>query len=314
MNIHFWGVRGSIPAPQTTENYRNKLKRILTSTGNKKFKSEIEAENFIDSLPFYLKNIYGGNTTCIELNDSDGNIFIFDSGTGIRLFGHDYLLRANKNSKIHIFLTHFHWDHIQGLPFFIPAYLPNIELVFYSTIENFKKILINQQNFHNFPKKLSEMSCKKEFVQIKPGKPIQIGKIKIDCFLMNHPGSGTAYRFTEKNKKIIFTGDVEFTEDDIDNIDKFGNFFNNADLAIFDSQYTLEESFIKFDWGHTSYSMAINLASNWNIKKLALTHFDPAYSDEKIMELEELAKEHVNLLESKNPEIIVAYEGLKLKI
>jgi len=212
------------------------------------------------------------------------------------------------------FFTHFHWDHIQGLPFFIPAYFPNIEIVFYSTIENFKKILVNQQNFHNFPKKLSEMSCKKDFVQVKPGTSIQIGDTKIDSFFVNHPGSGTAYKFTEKEKKIIFTGDVEFTEDDIDNIEKFGNFFNNADLAIFDSQYTLEESFIKFDWGHTSYNMAINLASNWNIKKLVLTHFDPTYSDEKIMELEELAKEHIKLLESKNPRVIVAYEGLKLKV
>jgi phosphoribosyl 1,2-cyclic phosphodiesterase len=314
MNIHFWGVRGSIPSPQTSENYKNKLKRILAGLGTAKFNTEEEIDKYINSLPFYLKNNYGGNTTCIEINDDAGNIFILDSGTGIRLFGINYLMRPNKPSKIHIFFTHFHWDHIQGFPFFIPAYLPNIEINFYSTIENFQKILVQQQNFHNFPRKLSEMSCKKEFIQMIPNKTIQIGNINIDCNIMNHPGTGTAYKFTDKNKKLIFTGDVEFTEEDIEKNNKFGNFFENADVAIFDSQYTLEESFLKFDWGHTSYNMAINLAANWNIKKLILTHFDPTYSDEKIMELEELSKEHVKLLKSINPEVIVAYEGLKIQI
>ena len=157
MKIHFWGVRGSIPKAQSSEELRSKLKKILELANNKKLDSEEKIETFINTLPFYLKNNYGGNTTCIEINDDDGNIFIIDAGSGIKNFGKDLLSRPKKPDIINLFLTHFHWDHIQGFPFFVPAYMPNETINFYSPKPNFKKIIEKQQNKFNFPVLLNEM-------------------------------------------------------------------------------------------------------------------------------------------------------------
>ena len=319
MKIHFWGVRGSIPSPQTPEVFRAKIKEILNIAKNRDLKTDIKIESFINTLPFYLRNSYGSNTTCIEINDDNGNLFILDAGTGIRQLGIDFLKRDTKVKNIHLFLTHLHWDHIQGFPFFAPVYHSDITINFYSTVKNFHKIFMLQQNQYNFPIKLTELACKKKFIQLTSGKTIQINDIKIDYFPMNHPGGGTAYSFKKGNKKVVFTGDVEFQEEDIEQIDKFGDFFTNADVAIFDSQYSLEQSFSKFEWGHTSYSMAVNLGVNWKIKQLFLTHHDPSSSDDKIMQIEKLAKEQLLSMSTPNinipnMKVMAAYEGLELKI
>jgi phosphoribosyl 1,2-cyclic phosphodiesterase len=314
MKIKFWGVRGSIPSPEITKEYREKLHKILKLAIDKRLANYDEIDDFINDLPFPLRSVYGGNTTCIEINDDNENVFILDAGTGIRILGSDIIKRNPKPTNLHLFFTHFHWDHMQGFPFFIPAYLHDFKINFYSTKDNFQNILYKQQNVHNFPKKISEMDCIKYFKQLIPGKPLKIDNTIIDCFNLYHPGGGTAYSFIENNKKVIFTGDVEFIEDDIENINKYGNFFKDADLAIMDSQYTLEESFFKFDWGHTSYTMAINLAMNWNIKNLFLTHFDPTYSDEVINKIEIQAKQHVVDSGLKKINVNAAYEGLKIQV
>ena len=314
MVIRFWGVRGSVPTPQSSERLRKKIKEILRLSKDKNLTNDAQIESFINSLPFHLKNNFGGNTTCIEIIDDEKNIFIIDAGTGIKSLSNDLLKRTEKQKTFNLFFTHFHWDHIQGFPFFVPAYFPLTNINFFSTKNNFHKILQQQQNPCYFPKKIQEMESKKKFIQLKANKPIKIGNTIINSCPMNHPGGGTAYSFTNKNKKVVITGDVEFEEEDILQINKFGDFFKNADIAIFDSQYSLEESFSKFDWGHTTYSMAINLAVNWKIKKLILSHHEPDYSDSKIMSIEKLAKEHVTNLEASNIDVIEAYEGLKIEI
>ena len=163
------------------------------------------------------------------------------------------------------------------------------------------------------------MGSKISFISLKPDQKISINDIEVSFINVRHPGGGTAYSINHKNKKIVFTGDVEFLESDLNHLDSYGNFFNDSDIAIFDSQYTLEESFYKFDWGHTSYNMAVNLAMNWNVKKLILTHFEPNYSDLKIAEIEKLAKEHVfhiNNVSRNNIEMDIqaAYEGLEIDL
>jgi phosphoribosyl 1,2-cyclic phosphodiesterase len=317
MKIRFWGVRGSIPSPELTKEHKNKIKKILQIAIDKKLHDQSEIDTFINNLPFHLQSLYGGNTTCIEINDEKGNVFILDAGTGIRLLGNDLIKRSPKTDKVHLFFTHFHWDHIQGFPFFIPAYLKDFNLYLYSTKDNFQNILYRQQNVHNFPRKLSEMASNKTFTQIFPGESIKIGDITIDCLNLYHPGGGTAYSFTENGKKVIFTGDVEFVEEDIGKTDKYNDFFNNAEIIIMDSQYTLEESFYKFDWGHTSYTMAVNLAINWKAKNLYLTHFDPTYPDETISKIENLSKDHVKengLYKLYDLKVKAAYENLVLEV
>lgn len=321
MKTYFWGVRGSIPSPQNSTTLQDKIKAVLKFTGNKQFDNDKDIDTFIANLPFHLTNTVGGNTTCVQVVDDNNNVFVIDAGTGLRILGLNIMknLDALKNKTVHIFLTHFHWDHIQGFPFFIPAYLPDITIKFYSPVKNFKRVIDFQQNKYCFPVLLNDMASKKEFIIMSPDMPLKIDNTEIKYLPVNHPGGGTAYAFIENNKKITITGDVEFQQEDIEHIDKFGDFFTDSDLGIFDAQYTLEESFQRFDWGHTTYTMAVNFAINWNVKKLILTHFDPNYSDEKIIQIQESAKEHVKNLQEANKnikdlDIMAAYEGLEITV
>jgi len=152
MLVRFWGVRGSIPAPITKEQEREKIEEILKRASYSKLETEDDINSFINGLPFYLRAKYGGNTTCIEINDEQGNLFIIDAGSGIRLLGLDLFRRKPMPKTVHIFLTHFHWDHIQGFPFFGPAYLPDVKIIFHSTRKDVKELIIKQQVFDNFPK------------------------------------------------------------------------------------------------------------------------------------------------------------------
>jgi ribonuclease BN (tRNA processing enzyme) len=132
---------------------------------------------------------------------------------------------------------------------------------------------------------------------------------------MKHPGGSMAYRFTEKDKRFVFATDAEFTADYLETFTPEQNsFFSDADLLVIDSQYTLDEAFKKFDWGHTSYTMAINCAMKWKTKRLVLTHHEPAYFDEKLFTIKTNAVEHRNAMDDTVPEIIMGREGLSIEV
>ena len=317
MLIELWGVRGSLPTPLTTARYREKLKKVIILSKNRNLTDENQIDAYIESLPRDLSSIFGGNTTCVSVTSESGYLCILDCGTGLREFG-DRLVSENKyidGTEISFFITHTHWDHVQGFPFFKPAWLPSNTLKIYSPFRDMENRFSYQHDFRFFPRKLSEMGSQKEFIHMMPGQDISIGGLTIDCIPLRHPGGSFAYRFRENGKTFIFATDSEFTGEYVEKLDtEHNNFFNNAEILMIDSQYSLDDSFMKFDWGHTSYTMAVNCALRWNVDKLLMTHHDPSYTDSQIENNHKEAIEHRNVTNSQKPEIFVAEEGMQFRL
>lgn len=292
MIIKFWGTRGSIPTPG--------LKTIK----------------------------YGGNTSCIEI-ETDGLTLIFDAGTGIRELG-NLMLEEYKNKPIvgHIFISHTHWDHIQGIPFFLPAYQLKNEFTFYGpkgTELGIENLLKRQMEKDFFPVPLSEMKANLKFVDKR--SEIIINKTRINFQRVNHPGLTYAHKVESEGRIVVYTSDNEPNFKKIKKIVKgeekvvidkkldmeLIEFVKNADVLICDSQYTPEEYELKAGWGHGTFEDAVNLAIEGNVKQLVLFHYDPTYSDELIDGIVRSAKK---LVRSKNVKLICipAKEGLKIKI
>ncbi|MDF3818318.1 MBL fold metallo-hydrolase [Leptospira sp. 96542] len=317
MIVQLYGVRGSIASPLQNQDYRKKITDILHLFG--KEGGGLSPEAFWKSLPYHLKYVTGSDTTCLSVTDEDGNLFVLDMGTGLRNLG-DALIKnpefLKSEKDVSFFITHTHWDHIQGLPFFKPIYFPNFKLKFYSPYPNLEERLEKQQIPEFFPVPLASTGSKKEYNSFFPGDVLETETgMKVECHPLKHPGGSYAYKFTNKEGKIfIFATDAEFTGADMDTIQGSLPFFQNADLLVMDTQYTLDESFSKFDWGHTSYTMAVNCATSWGIKNLVLTHHEPSYSDEKIYEIFKDAKLHKKQLGNQKLKIHLAREGMRFHL
>lgn len=317
MKIKLYGVRGSIPAPLTNAAYMEKIQDILERCVDNHITSRDQIPRFLESLPPYIKYTAGGDTTCITVTDSKGKVYMVDCGTGGRVAGDEMIRTEFGKGKgvLEYFITHTHWDHIQGLPFFKPVYVPGNKIHFHSPYPDLESRLINQQVKEFFPMPFLATASTKVFNTLEKDKPLEFDTgMRVSFHALKHPGGSYAYKFEENGKKFIFATDAEFTGDDIDLVRSMSGFFGGADMLVLDSQYTLDESFAKFDWGHTSYTMAVNIATIWGIKKLVLTHHEPAYNDKKVFDILEEAIEHKRQLGGSPLELILAREGMVVEL
>ena len=317
MLITFWGVRGSLASPMRTNEFKTKLRDILYSVQDHKLNNDAQINDFIEGLPEGLKNITGGNTTCVSVEDSDGGIHILDAGSGLRVLG-DRMMKGpagEGKAEFNIFITHTHWDHICGIPFFKPLYIPGNKVNFYSPIPDLHDRLRYQQDARFFPKEFDDLEADKIFHVMEAKQAFDVNPgLKVTPYPLRHPGGCFAYKFQKDNKVFIFSTDVEITGADLENVEEGNTFFDDCDALVIDAQYTLDESFQKFDWGHTSITMAVNCASRWRVKNLFLTHHEPAYSDQMLNQNLELANEHAEALMIENLNIFLAREGTKFRI
>jgi len=338
MQIQYWGVRGSLPCPMTMQHIQAKhialLQRIMQE--KKKFPYSIcEMQNYLQTLPRSIMGTYGGDTTCIEIQAKNTPLIILDAGTGIRHLGDNIIQRLNQQKKInpfskknvreiHIFFTHYHWDHLQGMPFFAPAYLlePNIfTLHFYGRINeqvHVHKTLQTQQQSPYFPIPWENIPCKKYYHDVS--ESCQIGEVKITSASLTHPDSIYAYRFQIKDKAFVCATDTEYKIDTATFLQKFAE---NADILYHDAQYTPEEYIGeknkpgKYGWGHSTYEHAIQNAIQANVKHLVLGHHDPRKDD---FQLEQLYKNSLQYKQQfsqsidKTLEITLAYQGLQQQL
>lgn len=248
MKIKFWGTRGSIPAPG----------------------------------PDTVK--YGGNTTCVEVRLKDNTLLIIDAGTGIRKLGLS-LIKENI-TQINLFLTHSHWDHIQGFPFFAPAHFPSVEIDIFGrppAYSKLKELLADQMEYRYFPVNFDDLKSKINFIEIYKNK-FTINNATMHIIETNHPGATHALRIEEDGANFVFLTDNEIHPPTLPKnpYKDFVNFSFKADLFVHDAQYTPEEMSNKKGWGHSSYDQATQLAIDARVKSFALFHHEPEHTDKDI--------------------------------
>ena len=311
MLIHFWGVRGSLPTPLTPQQVQSKIMAAVQRVTADDIKDEEARARFVSSLPSWIFGTAGGNTTCVEVK-SLGNELVFDAGTGLRLFGKSQNLPKDK--KYNFFFTHFHWDHIQGFPFFDAAYDPESEFNIYSALENTKAVLEEQMKQPYYPVPFTALTKKMNFMTLNPGAPINIGDTQIVCCPMSHPGTSYSYAVIEGNKKFVFATDVELRSKDFDSSPIMERVFKGADCIVIDSQYTAEEAYRKQNWGHSAFCYAVDFAVHWGIKNVYLFHHEPTYDDKKLYSILQAARWYAQYIAHEDINIQLAKEDMEIQL
>ena len=313
MKVKFWGVRGSIPSPLAPEQVRSKIASVVQRVRPEDLADAASRERFLASLPAYLFGTVGGNTTCLEVRavgrPDDRHRRRFGTERARRIAR----ARSDPVHEIPILFSHFHWDHLQGIPFFGPAWVKGNRITFLSPDPRIERIIRAQMRPPYFPVTMDAMQARLRFVQLKQA-PVRIGGAEVSWMRMNHPGGSYAYRIREGGRSLVFATDSEVTDREFQGRSANRAFFAGTDLLILDSQYTLEESFSKFDFGHTSFTMAVNLAEEWKVRALVLFHHEPRYDDRKVHGMQRRAQWHLEQLGTSKLTILTAQEGMELKL
>jgi len=221
---------------------------------------------------------YGGNTLCVDIQFPDGRTVIFDAGSGIRQLGIELAASGRSRLPISLFLTHFHWDHIQGLPYFQPLYDPESKLTFYasSSFGSTERALANLMAPPYHPLGLLEAGTKLDFVEFG-NEPIVLPGIAVHPFPVYHPQGASGFRIECGNSAIVYVPDREHGDEKLDAVVR--DYSQNADLLIHDGQYTAGEYETHRSWGHTTPEEACSVAADARVKQLVLIHHDPTHDD-----------------------------------
>jgi phosphoribosyl 1,2-cyclic phosphodiesterase len=272
MRLKFWGVRGSTPTPQP-ENLR-----------------------------------YGGNTSCVEVRLGE-SLYVFDCGTGLRNLGqqlqHDF---RDRPISAHIFVSHFHWDHIQGIPFFRPLYdNPENRFLFHSSTRtrSLKQVMEEQMAAPYFPVDMSEMKAKRDYYGLEEGR-VALDDVTVEAMWLNHPQGCMGYRLETKRGTLVYATDNEPGDEVFDkNLRKLAA---GADILIYDAQYLPEEySARKRGWGHSHWREAVNVVMESGAKELILFHHDPDHDDACIDRIVQQARSYY-------PRVRAAAEGMEIEL
>ena len=320
MKVRFWGTRGSLPVAQQAGAIQAKIARALVAAGGKTFKDEAQAAAFAAAnLDFATYGAYGGATSCVEIEGADEAFFVCDMGSGLREFGIDAFRRAAAGHVrvFHIFLSHLHWDHIMGFPFFGPAFDPGATIVFHTGHPDAEQALRRQQEEISFPVPFDWLKAKMSFEVHEMGQPFEVDGVTVTLIRQHHSHESFGYHFARDGRAVIYSTDSEHKLDNMESEAAFEAFFADADLVICDTMYSLGDTVsLKQDWGHSSNIVAVDLCHAAGAKRLALFHHEPTYADEDIQRMHAETVRYEELVRADRPEleVICAYDGLEVEV
>ena len=321
MLIHFWGSRGSLPAATTFDAVEAKIRHAVSLAIQSRLTDDPAAiDRFVRDLPFAQRGGYGGNTSCVEIRGGT-EFVICDAGSGLRDFG-TYVMREVRAKRVafpcvfNIFLSHPHWDHIHGFPFFVPAYVPGNIIRIHGCHHNLADIFTEQQKTPFFPVPLKAMRADIQFHSLDLNEEYDIAGFRVRALRQNHPGASYGYAFHKDGRKVVYSTDSEHKADAESEDYPPLAFFKDADLLIFDAQYTLADAIdVKENWGHSSNLVGVELSARAGVRRLCMFHSEHTADDETLDRFLGDTRKYLPLYaENCSLQIDQAYDGFEISV
>ncbi|MBK7334176.1 MAG: MBL fold metallo-hydrolase [Betaproteobacteria bacterium] len=315
--VRFWGTRGSIPVALTADGVRHKIVAALRGASGRTFANDAEAGAYVDSLAFADRATFGGHSPCVEIETGGPDFVICDLGSGVRPFGQAALARDGGGPRTyHVFLSHVHWDHIMGLPFFTPAYIPGNRVVIYGGHAHLEAALRRQQEQPSFPVDFSTFRADISFVRLEPGIVHEVAGMRVKLKLQRHAGDSYGFRFESGGKSVVYSTDSEHDLGNRRETDAFVDFFRGADVVIFDAMYSLADAIsVKADWGHSSNIAGVELCHAAGVRHLCMFHHEPAFDDASIARVLADTRRYEEICRTGAPmTVTAAYDGMEIDL
>ena len=316
--VRFWGTRGSLPVALTAQGLHGRLREVLRAARGQRLDSDADIERFLGNLPFALAGTYGGHSSCVQIDTGGTDYLLCDMGSGLRTFGQAAMAqRAGKPQTFHIFMSHLHWDHIMGLPFFVPAFIPGNRVVIYGSHAELEMALRRQQEPPSFPVGFDTIfDGRVQCVHLEPGVPHEVAGLRVTTMLQRHAGDSYGYRFESQGKVLVYSTDSEHPLADPAHTERFVQFFRDADLVIFDAMYSLADAIsVKADWGHSSNVVGVELCQLAGARQLCMTHHEPVFDDAAIEAMLAETRRLEEITRSGAPlQVSAAYDGLEIAL
>lgn len=319
MKVRFWGTRGSLPVSVTAADVRTKLIAALEAAVGRDLSSRAKIEDYIDKeLGFAIAGSFGGHTSCVEVETGGTEHIIFDMGSGARPLARSMLSRygAKAPQTYHVFMSHLHWDHIMGFPFFSPVYIPGNRIVIHGCHENLEHAFRRQQKEPSFPVDFSQLRAQIEFDVMETEQTYRIAGCDVTAKWQLHGGDSYGWRIENAGRSVVYSTDSEHKLEQVAERFGFAEFFRDADLVIFDAMYSLADAItVNADWGHSSNVVGVELCQLARAKRLCLFHHEPSADDIQIARvlaetrrLEEITRAGHVL------EVLSAWDGLEIAL
>jgi phosphoribosyl 1,2-cyclic phosphodiesterase len=319
MKVVFWGTRGSLPAPLSAKAVEAKITNALVKAAGAGLNTADKARAFCArELGFAERATYGGNTACVQIDTGGPDYLLCDLGTGAREFSLAALGRhgPGKPQTYHVLVSHVHWDHIMGFPFFVPAFIAGNTIKLYSAHPHLEAAIRGQNKGPCFPVEFEALAASIEFVTLAAGQRYDIAGASVTSFAQLHGNDSFGYRIERGGKSVVYSTDAEHKPENAAEMERAAAFFAGADLVIFDAMYSLAESIsVKEDWGHSSNVLGVELCQMAKAKKLALFHHEPVNDDARIdailaetIRFEEITRSGAAL------QVCAAYDGLTIEL
>ena len=320
MRIQFWGTRGSLPVATEGAVIRDKIKRALLKAGGRRFDSEAELDRFIDTeLEFPVRHSYGGNSSCMQIIGGD-HYAVCDMGSGLRRFGQQVMQKhpPNEAQIYNFFMSHVHWDHIMGFPFFPPAYIPGNTIRIHGghSLAVLEEAFRRQQSDPCFPVHWDQLPANISFVLLDTERWYEIDGFRVKAKSQPHPGDSYGYRFEKDGKAAVYSTDAEHKLKSESETEAMVEFYRGADLVVFDAMYLLNDMIdAKQDWGHSSNVVGVDLCLRAGVKRYCMFHHEPAYGDDFIHSVLGETRRYAEIAGEGHPlEISTAYDGMILDL
>ncbi len=320
VHVKFWGTRGSIPRPQTKVMEEARLADVLAAASPDDIASADAIRAFIDGgCGGALPTLYGGNTACVQVVEDDGPSLLIDFGTGCRDYSGQMLRRHGPVAPepYHVLMSHFHWDHIMGFPFFMPAYIPGNIINIYSCHPHVEDAFRRQHGFPSFPVPFDILGADIRFHILDPDAVHEINGYSVQPQALNHEGIAYGFRIERGGKTVVYASDGEHKPEMISADYPYVSWIRDADVLIFDAQYSLGEAIsVKEDWGHSSNVVGVELGLLGRVGHLIFFHHEPLNDDARLDQIVLEAKRIEEIMRdgARQLQISGAYDGLDLKV